>query len=327
MPIRVIDARTIRELLTPRAAIDVVDAAMREVSRGNAELPLRWGLRLPNGKGAMGMMPGYLGEPECHGIKLVSLYPDNPAHGLPSHLGLLVLFESECGRPIALLDGDVVTSVRTAAASAVATRALARPDATVLAVLGTGEQARAHVPAMLAVRDVERIRIWGRNTDKAERVARELDAAGAAQVETCSDAKAAVREADIVCTVTSSAEPILFGDWLSPGTHVNLVGSSVPDAREVDTGLVRCARFFVDYRESAFAQAGELLTAISENAVDRNHVLAEIGEVLLGEVEGRSSPADITIYKSLGVAAQDLAAARYVFDTAAAKNLGNTVEL
>lgn len=327
MPIRVIDAATIRELLTPRTAIDVIDAAMREVSRGNVEMPQRWGLKLPNSNGAMGMMPGYLGSPECHGIKLVSLFPGNRTAGLPSHLGLIVLFESQHGQPIALLDGDVVTSLRTAAASAVATRALARPDASQLTILGTGQQARAHLHALLAVRAIERVRIWGRNTDKAEQLARELDTDCGTRVEAWSDVELAVNKSDIVCTVTGAAEPILLGKWLSPGTHLNLVGSSVPNTRETDSEAVRRARFFVDYRDSAFTQAGELLTAIRDGVVGNSHIIGEIGEVLLQQSTGRDSYDEITIYKSLGVAAQDLAAAMTVYLAAEANDRGTVIAI
>ncbi|UCG73882.1 MAG: ornithine cyclodeaminase family protein [Chromatiales bacterium] len=325
MRIRAIGEELIRELLTPAAAIDVVDAAMREVSQGNVELPLRWGLKLPNG--AMGMMPGYLGSPECFGIKLVSLFPGNPAAGLPSHLGLMVLFEAGRGEPTALLDGDVITSLRTAAASAVATRALAREDASEVLICGTGAQARAHAPAMLAVRNIRRIRIWGRDADKAVALADELAQQHPLVVEPCTDLQDGVQTADIVCTVTGAREPIVRGEWLQPGTHLNLVGSSVPEAREVDTDAVRRANFFVDYRGSAFAQAGELLTAITAGAVDEDHVRAEIGEVLLGQAPGRTDGQEITVYKSLGVAAQDLAAAWYLYQTAESRGLGSVVEL
>lgn len=325
MHIRAIGEALIRDLLTPAVAIDVVDAAMREVSQGNVELPLRWGLKLPNG--AMGMMPGYLGSPECFGIKLVSLFPGNPAVGLPSHLGLMVLFESERGEPVALLDGDVVTSLRTAAASAVATRALARPDAAELLIVGTGEQARAHAPAMLAVRSLRRIRIWGRDADKAVELANELAPQYPLAVEPCTDLRDAIQTADIICTVTGAREPILRGEWLQPGTHLNLVGSSVPEAREVDTDAVRRASCFVDFRASAFAQAGELLTAIADGAVDSDHVCGEIGDVLLERVPGRSDDQQITVYKSLGVAAQDLAAAWYLHKEAEARGLGSVIEL
>lgn len=325
MHIRAIGKALIRDLLTPAVAIDVVDAAMREVSQGNVELPLRWGLKLPNG--AMGMMPGYLGSPECFGIKLVSLFPGNPAVGLPSHLGLMVLFEAERGEPVALLDGDVVTSLRTAAASAVATHALARPDAAELLIVGTGQQASAHVPAMLAVREIRRVRIWGRSADKAIELAGEFAQRYPLPVEACTELKDAVQTADIVCTVTGAREPLLHGEWLRPGAHLNLVGSSVPEHREVDTDAVRRASFFVDFRASAFTQAGELLTAIAEGAVDEDHVCGEIGEVLLDRIPGRSDDQQITVYKSLGVAAQDLAAAWYLYEEAEARGLGSVIEL
>ena len=325
MRIRAIGETVIRDLLEPAVAIDVVAAAMREVSLGNVELPLRWGLKVPNG--VMGMMPGYLGAPECFGIKLVSLFPGNPAAGLPSHLGLMVLFEAERGQPIALLDGNVVTSLRTAAASAVATRELARENAEEMLVVGTGEQARAHVPAILAVRQLKRVRIWGRDTSKAMDLANELEQEFSVAVQTCTDLQSAVANADIVCTVTGARDPIVQGAWLQPGTHLNLVGSSVPEAREVDTEAVRRTHFYVDFRTSAFAQAGELLTAISEAAVDAAHVRSEIGEVLLGKSEGRTSDEQITVYKSLGVAAQDLAVAWYVHQSAEAGNFGSIVEL
>jgi ornithine cyclodeaminase len=325
MRIRAISETVIRDLLDPAVAIDVVAAAMREVSLGNVELPLRWGLRVPNG--AMGMMPGYLGAPECFGIKLVSLFPGNPGAGLPSHLGLIVLFEAERGQPIALLDGDVVTSLRTAAASAVATRELARENAEEMLVVGTGEQARAHVPAILAVRQLKRLRIWGRDMAKAVSLAEELAQQFSVAIDTCSDLRRAVETADIICTVTGARDPVVPGEWLQPGTHLNLVGSSIPEAREVDTEAVRRTHFYVDYRDSAFAQAGELLAAMSEGAVDAAHVRAEIGEVLLGKAAGRTSDDQITVYKSLGVAAQDLAAAWQVFQAAEAENRGSVIEL
>ena len=325
MQIRVIGEQLIRDLFPPAVAVEVIDAAMREVSRGNVELPLRWGLKLP--KGAMGMMPGYLGNPESFGIKLVSLFPDNPSRGLPSHLGLMVLFEAERGEPIAILDGDVVTSLRTAAASAVATRALARDDATQLTILGTGEQARAHVPAILAVRNIGRVRIWGRDAAKSARLATELSRTVGRPIDPCDNVQDALHDADIVCAVTSAREPIVEGTWLEPGMHLNLVGSSVPQTREVDSEAVRRAKFFIDYRESAFAQAGELLAAIDEGIVDKSHVRGEIGEVLLGQTMGRESDSEITVYKSLGVAAQDLAAARYIFDAAENRGSGTLAEL
>jgi len=327
MKIRCISPDTIRNYLTPDRCIDLVDDAMRAVSSGNVELPLRWGMKLPNGNGVLGMMPGYLGEPECFGIKLVSLFPGNTATGLSSHLGLMVLYEPEHGQPVAIMNADVVTALRTAAASALATRELARPDASVLAILGTGEQARAHVPAMLAVRNIEHINIWGRRSEKAAELATELAQQSDVPISTFDRADQTVANADIICTVTASREPILNGEWMPYGAHVNLVGSSVPNAREVDSDVVVRSRFFVDYRASTMTQAGEFLKAIEDGLVGEDHIAGEIGEVLLGRVDGRASPDEITVYKSLGVAAQDLAAARYVYEQASAAGAGVVADL
>jgi ornithine cyclodeaminase len=221
----------------------------------------------------------------------------------------------------------VITGVRTAAASAVATRALARADAARLAVLGTGDQAREHIPAMLAVRDIREIALWGRDHDKATVLAEALSEVHRIPITASVKVGTAVEDADIICTVTSTREPILNGAWIPAGAHVNLVGSSVPNAREVDTAAVLRGRFFVDYRTSTLNQAGELLTAMNEGAVDENHIVGEIGELLLGEVEGRQSLDEITIYKSLGIAAQDLAAAWHVYTEAAASGQGQVVQL
>lgn len=327
MQIQCITEATIRNLLQPAVCIDLIAQAMREVSKGNVELPLRWGMKLPNGNGVLGMMPGYVGEPECFGIKLVSLFPGNSAVGLSSHLGLMVLYEAEYGKPVAIMNADVVTALRTAAASALATRELAREDARVLAILGTGEQARAHVPAILAVRGITQINVWGRSPQKANELVTELQGKNGAIVTAYDKVTDAVASADIICTVTSSSEPILRGAWIPGGAHVNLVGSSVPKAREVDSDAVVRSRFYVDYRLSTMNQAGELLAAIKDSAVTEEHIVGEIGELLLGRVNGRTSDEEVTIYKSLGVAAQDLAAAHFVHEQAKITNAGTIVEL
>jgi ornithine cyclodeaminase/alanine dehydrogenase-like protein (mu-crystallin family) len=311
--IKVISGQDIRRLLSYPDCVDAVEAAMRRVSLGGALLPLRHGMPLPNGQGALGMMPGFLDEPARFGIKLVSLFPGNTARGLSTHLGVYVLYEAETGQPLAILEAGALTAIRTAAASVVATRALARPESRCLAIVGTGEQARAHIESFQAVRPFESIRIWGRDADRAQRLAHDCEGLGGARVTASTDLRAVLAEADVVCTVTSAREPLLTGGDLRPGMHLCLVGSSFPDRREVDDDCVARARFFVDYRESARAQAGELKHAIEAGRVTfEGHVVAEIGEVLAGQTAGRRSPDEVTIYKSLGVAAQDLAAAAVV---------------
>lgn len=296
--------------------VDVIERAMIAVSQGRADLPLRWLMPLGNGN-AMGVMPGALREPPVHGMKLISLYPDNPKQGLSSHQGILVLFDTVDGRPLATLDGASVTAQRTAAASAAATRALARPDSRVLALLGAGEQADHHLPAQLAVRDFDDVRVWTRTFANAQAFAAR-HAGTAPGIRACATAEEAVADADVIVTVTASSTAILKGDWLRPGQHVNLVGSSVASAREIDDAGLALGRYFVDTTAGANAQAGEYLDALKAGAINPYHLLGEIGEVYAGTLAGRLSASDITIYKSLGVAAQDLAAGHEIWRRIAA---------
>lgn len=322
LELRVITGQEVRRLLPYGVCVEVVAAAMRCVSAGRTVMPLRQIMSLPPGRGALGMMPGYLGDPECFGIKLLSLFPGNPAVGLSSHLGLYVLCETEHGRPIALMEASALTAIRTAAASVVATRALARPGSRVLAIVGTGEEAAAHIEAFQSVRPFERIVVWGRHAAPAHRLADRARGLGATDVAVVASVQKALAEADVVCTVTSSPEPLLAGADVRPGTHLCLVGASIPTSREVDDDCVAMSRFFVDYRASAMAQAGELLHAMREGVVTEAHIVAEIGEVLAGTAAGRRSTDEVTTYKSLGVAAQDLAAASLVYRRAVEQGAG-----
>lgn len=316
LDVRVISGREVRELLTYTDCVRVVEQAMQAVSAGRALLPLRNFMPLPTGKGLLAWMPGYLADPPCFGIKILSLYPGNPAVGISSHIGLYALYESEHGRPLAILEASALTAVRTAAASVVATRALARPESKTLAILGTGEEAHSHLAAFQAVRPFERVLIWGRNAAAAGRLADHARTLGRFDVDVVSSVREAAEHADVICTVTSAPEPLLFGRDVRPGTHLCLVGSSIPSTREVDDDCVAMGRFFVDYRGSALAQAGELLHAIQSGRVTDAHIVAEIGAVLAGQVAGRRTADEVTIYKSLGVAAQDLAAATFVLQRA-----------
>jgi ornithine cyclodeaminase len=272
-------------------------------------------------------MPGYLGDPECFGIKLLSLFPGNPKVGLSSHVGLYVLYESAHGCPVAIMEASALTAIRTAAASVVATRALARSGSSTLAVIGTGEEARSHVDAFQAVRPFERVIVWGRNSSATRELAAYALAAGCAHVDIADSVADAASEADVICTVTGSPNALLFGRDIRGGTHLCLVGASVPTSREVDDELVAMSRYFVDYRASALAQAGELRDAIAAGSVTESHLLGEIGDVLNGKVAGRLADDDVTVYKSLGVAAQDLASALVVYRHALERGLGTTAEL
>ena len=298
---------------------------MREVSRGGAELPLRFAM--PVGAGNfMGVMPGALATPACYGIKLVSLFPGNPARGLSSHRGAIVLFEAETGGAVAMMDAGLLTAIRTAAASAVATRALARKDAAHLALIGYGEQAWHHLAAMAEVRDLREVSVTGRSDtrarDFAERAKRAFPALSFTHG---TSVKEAVSVADIICTVTAAPRPILQGAWLREGAHLNVVGASMADKREVDDAVVARGAIWVDYLPSALAQAGEIVDMIKAGRLHESDLMGEIGALLNGEIPGRNEAHQITLYRSLGVAAQDLACAWHVLQRARASGAGQEV--
>lgn len=326
MEIRILRAADVLSLLPMVECIDLMHGTMIAVSEGRVVLPLRSVLVMPGELGMMGNMPGYLGEPECFGVKLISLMPRNKPPQYSSHLGLVLLFEVEHGQPVALLDGAEITAIRTAAASGLATRLLARPRASDLAILGAGEQARNHLEAMLIVRAVRRIRLWARDRAKAEAFAKAEGARHGIAIEVAETPRDAVDGAEIICTVTKSREPILNGAWLAPGAHLNVVGSSVAAAAEIDTEAVVRSRFFVDYRSSAITEGGEYLRALRAGAITPEHIRAEIGEVAKRSKPGRTSPEEITLYKSLGIAPQDLASAHFVLQKARERGVGQVID-
>ncbi len=309
---RTVSAEEVRQLLPMREAIGIVRQAMIEVARGKAKLPLRSVVELEGNK-KLGVMPGALTDPLVYGVKLLSLFPDNPARGLSSHTGTMILFDPDTGAPALAVDADALTAIRTAAATASATDALARRDARTLAIIGTGEQAETHIEALCLVRDLTEIRISGRTTDRAEAfVTRMLTHNPGLPLQAVQSAQEAVTGADIVCTVTSSSEVVLRGEWIESGCHVNAVGASIPAMQEIDREMLLCAETFVDYRPSALAQAREIIDALAEGAITEDHIRAEIGEVHEGSATGRSGREAITLYRSLGIAAQDLACAEAV---------------
>jgi ornithine cyclodeaminase len=254
-----------------------------------------------------------MGGRNVFGAKLISVFPENFAKGVQSHQGVVVLFDGESGAPVCILHAGEITAIRTAAASAVATDALARKDAKRLAILGYGEQARTHARAIAKVRKLEAITVWGRSPELAESYAREMQAELAIPVTPAPTARVCAVDADIICTVTAAKEPILEGKWLRPGAHINIVGSSYAGPVEVDNDLVARARFIADSREGVLAQGAEFLRAKQAGVVSDAHVVGEIGQVLAGAIEGRQSPEQITAYKSLGHIVQDLAAASALY--------------
>ncbi len=329
---RIITQSDVERLLPVGECVAVMAEAMRQVSAGNINLPIRQFMPVPGAAGKMAIMPGALGtagsdDDASFGIKLVCKYERPHGDPLGTHVGMVLLFDSAKGIPLAMLEGSSLTAIRTSAASALATRELARADASELAILGNGEQAMRHVHAVRAVRPIERVTIWGRDAARAKDFAAEVTRQTCLPARACASAEDAAKGAHIICTTTSAKEPILSGAALEPGQHINLVGSAIPTTAEVDDEAVSRARFYVDYRPAAMAAAGELLKAIASGAVSEAHIVGEIGEVVAGTVPARQSPQEITMYKSLGVAAQDLAAAHAIWRAAEAENCGTLVDL
>jgi ornithine cyclodeaminase len=306
--IRLIGREEVARRLTYDICIPIVRQGMIDFSTGQTRQLLRSILPLAEGR-LFGVMPGALGTHGPFGAKLISVFQGNAERGRQSHQGLVVLFHPETGEPVCVVHAGEITAIRTAAASAVATDALARPDAKALAVLGTGEQAAAHLRAIRHVRHLESIVVWGRSPERARAFAARMTEELAAPVRVVATAQAAAAAADIICTVTSATEPILHGDWVQPGTHVNVVGSSYAGPVEVDNALVVRSRFFVDSREGVLRQGAEFLRAKEAGLIDDSHIVAEIGEVLASVAAGRRSHEEITLYKSLGHIVQDLATA------------------
>jgi ornithine cyclodeaminase len=273
------------------------------------------------------MMPAYIAELGVFGLKAISVFPGNHGTEYESHQGAVMLFETTHGKPLALIDASAITAIRTAAVSAVATKALARADAGDLAILGSGTQAAVHLEAMRLARPLRRVRVWSRSAERARGFAERESARWRISVEMAATARDAVAGADLICTTTASPEPILRGEWLEPGAHVNAVGSSVAFTRELDTAAVVRSRLFVDRRESTLNEAGDFLFPKKEGAIGDDHIRAEIGEVLVGDAKGREAPSEITLFKSLGLAIEDVAAAHHIYTKAVAAGRGAVVEL
>jgi ornithine cyclodeaminase/alanine dehydrogenase-like protein (mu-crystallin family) len=303
---RLIDAAEVRANLTYEVCIPVVRQAMIALSAGETRQLLRSIMHFTDGR-MFGVMPGAMGDTLAFGAKVLSVFPKNFEVGRPSHQGVVLLFDPVSGELACVAEARTITAIRTAAASAVATDALARPDARRLAILGYGEQAETHVHAIAKVRQLERVAVWGRSPDRAQAFADQMSAEVGLDVHPVNSAQAAVEDADIVCTVTASHEPVLMGAWVAPGTHVNLVGSSFPGPAEVDSELVVRSRFIADYREGILKQGAEFLIAKQAGLVGDDHIVGEIGQVLSGALAGRQSADQITVYKSIGHIVQDLA--------------------
>jgi ornithine cyclodeaminase len=323
----IINHTQVRELLTMQDCMKVVGEALSDLARGEGEQPLRSGLLLPDRQGVLAWMPGSLAAGQPFGIKVLSVV-DNPGElGVESHQGGVMIFDPANGSPLAVCEAGAITAVRTAAVSALATDRLAPTDAEILAVLGAGTQARSHIEAMLEVRTISHIRLWSRNPDSVREFAEEQAARHGVTVESAPDVASAVAGADIVCTTTSASEPVLLGDMLADGMHINAVGASIPSWRELDTEVVRRSKLFTDRRESLENEAGEYRLALEEGAIGADHLQAEIGDVLVGNHPGRGSDSEITLFRSLGLAVEDIASAQLVYRRAVEEGVGIRVDL
>jgi alanine dehydrogenase len=323
----VLNQQEVTALLPMAACIEVMAETLSSLARGETVLPLRTILRLPDGSGAFAVMPAYLGSPATIGAKVITVFPGNNGTAFDSHQGAVLLFDSVNGSLAALLDATAITTIRTAAVSAVATRALARENASSLAILGAGVQGYAHLEAMCAVRPITSLRVWSRNAEHARRFADVATSRYKLDAWVADSARSAAHDADIVCTTTSSTEPVLFGEWITPGTHINAVGASQATAREVDSETVIRSRLYADRRESALNEPGDILVPLRAGQITADHIVGEVGEVLIGRAPGRANDNEITLFKSLGLAIEDLAAAAYVCAEAARTGAGVHVEL
>src|SRR5690349_9989682 len=321
MRVLILNHRQIRELLPMTECIELMADALSGLARGEVYQPLRTIVRPPEARGLLGLMPAYrAGEQGALGLKAICVFPGNPTRGKDAHHGAVMLFSRETGELLALMNASEITAIRTAAVSAVATRLLARENAEDLAIIGAGVQARTHLMALACVRSIKRARVACRNIEHAQQLAEEMQARVSFPIEPVQTNEEAVRDADIVVTATSSQEPVINKDWISAGAHVNAIGTHSPNSREVDSGTMGVARIFVDRRESALNESGDYLLAAKEGVVTPDSIVAEIGELLIGAKSGRTSESEITLFKSLGLAIEDVACADYLYRKATAND-------
>jgi ornithine cyclodeaminase len=329
MRLAVLSASAVRSVLGYPECAAAMRAALIARARGEVFQPLRTVLKPPAAPGLIGLMPAYLqGEHAAYGLKAICVTPGNPAAGLDTHQGIVLLSSSSTGEPLAVLNASAVTEIRTAAVSAVATELLANPDADVLAIIGTGVQARAHLHAIGGSRPLAEIRVAGSAPEKAARFVAEMRAAAGegTRLVAAASAQDAVQGAGIVVTATNSAKPVIRRAWLSPGVHINAVGACLPNMRELDTVTVADAALWADSRDSVMTEAGDYVLAVEDGALDPDHIQGEIGDVLARGEGGRTSEREITVFESLGLAIEDLAAASVAYQAATERGTGIWVD-
>jgi len=325
--ILVLDSNRIKELLPVVDCIELMADALSALARDEVHQPLRTIIRPPGARGLLGLMPAYRsGDRGAFGLKAICVFPENPSLGKDAHQGAVTLFSRETGELLALMNASEITAIRTAAVSAVATRLLAREGAEELAIVGAGVQARTHLAALACVRPIKRARVVARTFAHAEQLVAEMQPKVPFLVEAVRKNEDAVRDADLIVTATSSQEPVIDRKWISDGAHVNAIGTHSPSSREVDSATMAAARVFVDRRESALNESGDYILAANEGVVTPDSILGEIGELLIGAKTGRTSETEITLFKSLGLAIEDVACANYLYHKAQAQNVGSWID-
>ena len=308
---RIINHAQVEQALDMQHCIGLMKEALTALANGDAKQIVRPVLPLYENN-VLGMMPAYLASRKIAGVKILAVFPENYQKGIPSHQGQMLVFETETGSIKALVDAESLTGIRTAAASAAVTEALARPDASRLAILGAGLQGRRHLEAIRLVRKLREVTVWDIRPEAAARYAEEMRQKTGLPVRVCTGAGEATRDADIICTLTPSREPILSAADVKPGTHINAVGACTPDARELASDLMAAGRLFVDWKPATLVEAGDYLLAVQDGSITEEHILGEVGQVLSGTLPGRVSDNDITIFEALGQAVEDLIVADFV---------------
>ena len=323
----ILSSEEVLALLPIKECIPLMREALIALAAGKVHQPLRTIIRPPGATGVMGLMPSYVtGDSAAFGLKAICVFPGNPARGKDSHQGAVLLFSAETGELLAMMNASAITAIRTAAVSGVATDLLARVDACNLAIIGSGVQARSHLVAMSQVRSIKRCRIASRHLEHARNFAEEMRRDFSFPLEPVETVEGALEDADLIVSATTTVEPVVSRGSVSAGAHLNVVGSSTPNAREVDSETMAAASLFVDRRESTINEAGDYLFAAREGVIGPDHIRAEIGEVLIGDKPGRTSPEEITLFKSLGLAIEDLYAAEYLYRQAQQSKVGTWIE-
>ena len=306
--------------------ITVMENIFIQLEEDQAFNPLRSAMLIPGENGLLSMMPGYVNKQDIMGVKSVSVYPENANIGLESHQGSVTLFNALNGTPLAIMDAGQITAIRTAAVSGLATRILAKKNSKILAILGSGIQARTHIEAMTTILNLEEIRVWSKNKKNAKRLVEEQRKKYAIPFRPFDTVNEAIYNADIICTTTAAVEPILQGKYLMQGVHINAVGSSVRNTRELDGFAIKLSKLYVDKIESTINESGDFLMAKQEGTIDDNHIIGTLGEILTKQKKGRKNINDITLFKSLGLAVEDIATAFFIYDKYVKSNKGNWVE-